>query len=191
MTATDTEARIYVACLASYNNGTLHGAWIDANQDADEIRQDIVDQVLSTSPHPTPGITGVARDGSVYPHCSEEWAIHDYEGFGGLKLSEYESIDTVAELARLIAEHGGAYAAYVDAVGSDYATEDGFRDAYHGEHKSGEDYAEEFATECYDLAKMGNLANYIDWEKFARDMTYDGWHFIDAPGGHVYVFSNL
>lgn len=23
---------IYVACLASYNNGYLHGQWIDANQ---------------------------------------------------------------------------------------------------------------------------------------------------------------
>jgi Antirestriction protein (ArdA) len=27
-----TEPRIYVACLAAYNNGYLHGAWIDAIQ---------------------------------------------------------------------------------------------------------------------------------------------------------------
>jgi antirestriction protein len=27
-----TEPRIYVACLAAYNNGNLHGAWIDATQ---------------------------------------------------------------------------------------------------------------------------------------------------------------
>lgn len=26
--------RIYVACLASYNNGVLHGKWIDATADA-------------------------------------------------------------------------------------------------------------------------------------------------------------
>lgn len=25
--------RIYVACLAAYNSGYLHGSWIDANQD--------------------------------------------------------------------------------------------------------------------------------------------------------------
>lgn len=25
--------RIYVACLAAYNNGSLHGRWIDADQD--------------------------------------------------------------------------------------------------------------------------------------------------------------
>ena len=34
----DSNPRIYVACLAAYNNGYLHGAWIDADQGADEIR---------------------------------------------------------------------------------------------------------------------------------------------------------
>ena len=28
----DSNPRIYVACLAAYNNGYLHGAWIDADQ---------------------------------------------------------------------------------------------------------------------------------------------------------------
>ena len=35
------EPKIYVACLAAYNNGILHGRWIDANQDADTIRDEI------------------------------------------------------------------------------------------------------------------------------------------------------
>ena len=33
---------IYVACLASYSNGVLRGAWIDAAQDADAIHAEIV-----------------------------------------------------------------------------------------------------------------------------------------------------
>lgn len=34
--------RIYAACLASYNNGVLHGAWIDVDgKDADDIQQEI------------------------------------------------------------------------------------------------------------------------------------------------------
>ena len=33
--ATESNPRIYVACLAAYNNGYLHGVWIDADQDAD------------------------------------------------------------------------------------------------------------------------------------------------------------
>ena len=28
----NTKPRIYVACLAAYNNGILHGAWIEATE---------------------------------------------------------------------------------------------------------------------------------------------------------------
>jgi hypothetical protein len=38
-----TKTRIYVACLASYNNGVLHGRWVDADQDADDIRSEIAE----------------------------------------------------------------------------------------------------------------------------------------------------
>lgn len=41
--------RIYVACLASYNNGVLHGRWIDANQSAD----DLAGRLLATRCNPT------------------------------------------------------------------------------------------------------------------------------------------
>lgn len=34
---TSSDIRIYVACLAAYNNGILHGAWIDADQDVDDM----------------------------------------------------------------------------------------------------------------------------------------------------------
>lgn len=45
-------ARIYVACLASYNNGRLHGAWIDcAGKDADDINAEIA-TMLRASPYP-------------------------------------------------------------------------------------------------------------------------------------------
>jgi hypothetical protein len=42
---------VYIACLASYNNGILHGAWLDLEGDIDE--EDIqagIDWVLATSP---------------------------------------------------------------------------------------------------------------------------------------------
>ena len=52
-TATDTDTpRIYVACLASYNAGILHGEWIDAT-DADEIRE-AIETMLSKSRHSLP-----------------------------------------------------------------------------------------------------------------------------------------
>lgn len=37
---------------------------------------------------------------------AEEWAIHDYEGFEGVRVAEYAGIDGVAETAAFVAEHG-------------------------------------------------------------------------------------
>ena len=42
--------RIYVACLAAYVNGHLHGSWIDV-EDEDSI-QDAVRAILKSSPSP-------------------------------------------------------------------------------------------------------------------------------------------
>ena len=81
--------RIYVACLAAYNNGHLHGRWIDASQGESHIWEQ-TRAMLAASP----------EDGA------EEWAIHDYEGFEGAPLSEYASFETVAALADFIEERG-------------------------------------------------------------------------------------
>ena len=38
------------------------------------------------------------------------------------------------------------------------------------------DVAYEIIDECYNLEKMlGNLANYFDYNAFARDLSYDGY----------------
>jgi antirestriction protein len=170
MPTNDDTPRIYVACLACYNDGKLHGVWVDAI-DADEI--ETARLALQTE----------------CGHLDNDWAIHDYEGFCGIKLGESESFTDVAELARLLEEHGPAYAAYVENVGAKYATEDGFRDAYQGEFDSAEAYAEELVAELYDLKALGNLANYIDYEAFARDLGFDGYTFSRAPSGGVFVFA--
>ncbi len=39
--AIENAIRIYVACLAAYNNGILHGAWIDATQGEDGILRNV------------------------------------------------------------------------------------------------------------------------------------------------------
>jgi hypothetical protein len=51
------------------------------------------------------------QSGPRSPPCSpvegaEEFAIHDYEGFEGVSISEYAGIDSVARIAVFIAEHG-------------------------------------------------------------------------------------
>ena len=112
--------RIYVACLAAYNAGRLHGVWIDANQSAEDIHSEVAD-MLAVSPEPG----------------AEEWAIHDYEGFTPLRLSEWESFERVSAIAAGIAEHGAAFTAWLsyddDRDPADVQT---FEDAYRGEWDS-------------------------------------------------------
>ncbi|UFQ16444.1 MULTISPECIES: antirestriction protein ArdA [Streptomyces] len=95
---------IYVASLADYTAGRLHGAWIDADQDADDIRAEIAD-MLAASP------TGDAED----------YAIHDSENFG-MDLPEYISIDDVAKLAELVTQHPPELVAHFRGEG--YALDD-------------------------------------------------------------------
>ncbi len=167
-TTTDTP-RIYVVCLASYNTGTLHGEWIDAI-DADVIREEI-QEMLDASPEP----------------IAEDWAIHDYDGFGSLSLLEHEDVDKVAELGALIEEHGEAFAAYANRVGVDYATEGGFQDAYCGEWNSEKAYAENSFDELYLHEIPDHLQPYIDYEAFTRDLFMDCYSSVDCEGG-VFVF---
>ena len=68
---TDTETKIYVADLAAYNSGVLHGVWLDASEDMDYI-QDKVNDMLKRS----------------HVHDAEELAIYDYEGFAGRSVAE-------------------------------------------------------------------------------------------------------
>ncbi len=168
-TTTQTPPKIYVACLAAYNNGFLHGQWIDANQEAEAIHSEIED-MLTQSP-----VGG-----------AEEWAIHDYEGFFGLRLSESEDIGTIAEIAAMIKECGPAWCAYADHVGLDYATKEGFEEAYNGEWDSEKAFAEDLAGATMEIPK--HLECYIDYEKFARDLFISDYFSAEAEGSKVYVF---
>ena len=164
--------RIYVACLAAYNNGQLHGAWIDADQSADAIHDEIRAMLAAS---PIPG--------------AEEWAIHDYEDFGGIQLSEYEDIDRVAEIAALLVEHGEAFGVWADYYGNAVSAEE-FRDAYRGEYDSEEAYAEEYIGDTGMLDSIPeNLRYYFDYERFARDMFMSDMHSVRSGHGTVYVFA--
>jgi antirestriction protein len=167
---TDTP-RLYVACLASYNAGILHGEWIDAT-DADEIRE-AIQTMLSKSREP----------------MAEEWAIHDYEGFGPIRLSESEDIDRVGELAAMIEEHGPAFAAYADHMGIDHATEESFQDAFCGQWDSEQAYAENLFDELYLSDVPEHVQPYIDYESFARDIFISDSYSVESESG-VFVFHN-
>lgn len=167
------DPRIYVASLADYNAGRLHGAWIDAAQDADAIQEE-VNAMLAKSPEP----------------IAEEWAIHDHEGFGGLKFNEWESFERVSAIAQAMEEHGeGPIGAYL----ADYpdADLDDFEETYAGEYDS----EEAFADELLDIGVFGeipeHLEPYIDTERIARDLFMGDYWSAQSDTYTVYVFRRI
>jgi antirestriction protein len=127
---------------------------------------------------------------------AEEWAVHDYEGFGPVRLSEYETLATISRVARGIAEHGPAFAHWAELVGLDDADElDRFEEAYLAHAESVEAYAEELLDELgyvqlIEEAVPKHLQPYVtlDVEGFARDLELSGDITTSEGDGGVYVF---
>lgn len=163
------DIQIYVACLAAYNNGHLHGRWINAQQDAYDIYADIR-EMLATSPM----------------EYAEEWAIHDHEGFEGASVSEYMGIDEVAELAAFIGEHGEIGGKLVGHFGDLGDARNAIEDAYAGEYRSLADFAEELTDETGRVPE--HLRFYIDYERMARDMEICDVFTLQTGFEQVHVF---
>jgi len=170
--STNLNPQIYVACLASYNNGRLFGEWIDATLEPALIQEEIFN-MLAKSP--------VAN--------AEEFAIHDYEDFGCICLDEYESISNVHEIAIFIQEHGelGAelYAFTGDLKDSKYMLENN----YHGEHDSELNFAIQLFEDCYMYEVPKAIQYYIDYDAFRRDLFSSDYCSVNINGS-VHVFSN-
>jgi len=166
------EIRIYVACLAAYNNGILHGRWIDATQDAADIQSE-VREMLAASP-----IAG-----------AEEWAIHDYEGFEGAQVSEYEGFERVAELAAFIAEHGALGGKLIEHYSCDLNdARRAMEDSYFGEYPSVADFAQESTENAHDIPEA--LAPYIDYAAMGRDWAISDLLVIEIGFEQVHIFGS-
>jgi antirestriction protein len=169
----NSEIRIYVADLAAYNNGRLHGVWIDATQDPDDIQEQI-NTMLADSPE----------------QDAEEYAIHDYEGFDGYGLGEYEGIETAHEIACFIDENPELGGELLNNFGGDL--EDArkvIEDNYCGCYKSLADYAEELTEGTTQIPE--SLAYYIDYERMGRDMELGGEVYtIETGCEEIHIFWN-
>ena len=172
MGETTTKPRIYVACLAAYNHGRLHGAWIEAAQEAWALWDD-VQAMLAVSP-----IAG-----------AEEWAIHDCEGFGSVHLHESEGFERVAALAQFIAENGSLAAALLNYHEGDLdEAQEALSNRYLGSHASLADFVQDQTEETTTIPPM--LRHYIDWQAMARDAQLSGDVFtITAQWDVVHVFA--
>lgn len=156
--------RIYVASLIDYNAGRLHGAWLVADADIERLQAG-VQAMLAASPEP----------------LAEEYAIHDYEGFGDVHLSEYEDLGRVAVIGSGIATYGEAFAAWVSVLdGGEAVSVQRFEEAFRGTWASLTAYADDLLA---DLGAESYLTAIPDWlqpyvelrnEAFARDIVLGG-----------------
>lgn len=173
--------RVWIGSLADYNNGALHGDWVDAAVDDEELIA-VAQRILATSEEPD----------------AEEYAIFDYDDFGDFKVEQYEQLSLVAKVARGIQEHGDAFAAWAQLHDADPDMLDAFEDSYLGEYDSPEDWARgvlgDGDVERRIEQEFGqHLAPYIrvDYEGWARDAWLGGDVFVMyQENGRHWVFSS-
>jgi antirestriction protein len=120
---------------------------------------------------------------------AEEWAIHDYEGFGPLRISEWESFQRVAAIGKGIDEYGLGFAAWLSYDESrDPSDLTAFEDAFLGEYESLRAYAEDWADTAglYDqVDKIDSPYIAVDLDLLERDLDIE-LYTVESEHG-VYV----
>lgn len=184
--------RIYVACLASYNAGRLHGRWIDVTDlDADDIGAEIAN-MLQGSP---------ARN-------AEEYAVHDYEGFPAAiarDLGEYPSPQDIVAVAEYLTDDDiapgmplWARAGLLDYLGRPMSI-DNARDVlesgtlYDSRQAMGDQYIDDILDACRLSPDLRKALEEITWHVDSADvfdsLTADSI-VIEGPDEQVAVFSS-
>jgi antirestriction protein len=130
------------------------------------ITADFTEKVLCGAPHNT---------------------FHDFEGFHGLRLAEYESMET--DIANLIAEHGQLGAELISHCDSPDAAREALDDNYQGSFDSPAAWAEQLLDDSGDLAQIPErLRGYFDFESYARDAELSGDIFVIEVDFQHHVF---
>lgn len=183
--------KIYVASLSDYNAGELHGAWIDASVDIDEMQLEI-NAMLRASRHPNVMVTDPVTGESV--PSAEEWAIHDSEGLGN--LAEYAGLAEVArrvEIADVADDNDIPFNVLFEAMEDMGETDAEYfvRDKFRGSYDSWSSFAQSWTEETCDMKQVPEWLQYhIDWDSVARDFRLSG-DFVgyrDGDFGELYIF---
>ena len=163
---------IYLNTWGNYNeNGADGGEWITLPMDADELAE-VMERIADAMGDNDP-----------------EWFVNDYEWtceWDGREIDENENIEDLNEYCERLDDlnewEQTIYAAAVEYWGEKYVDLDDL-DGYSllTDVKNDYDLGYYWAVEsgCYDLEKMGHLANYFDYESFGRDIA------IEADGGYT------
>lgn len=175
--------RVWIGCLACYNNGRLVGEWYDAADAADKTIEDV---------HVDSGSLPNAS-------CEELWVM-DHEGFDGWLDGECSPMEAqrIHDVVAAIEDDdfdAGAVRAWADNEGRtleewDAPTRQDFEDAFAGEWASEMEYVEELVADTGMLHGVDEtLARYFDFEAFRRDIFMSDMYSVKVSwSSSVWVF---
>jgi antirestriction protein len=168
-----TEQRIYVADLAAYNQGHLRGVWLDLDDyaDSDDVYE-AINEMISSSP----------------AFGAEEWEIHDYEGWGGMRADRY-TIEALHQIAEVMEEYGaypvGTVVYLTDWTPEHGSIEDAVQEIYGGSVESGQD---EYDWAWDEMESQGLFHDLPDWiEGRMKQALAVAWFDDLAAGGGITV----
>ena len=170
---------VYIACLAAYNSGTLHGYWVDLEEasSVEDIRECIA-YTLATSP----------------ALGAEEYAVHDHQGLPACLQSEWPDWQQVeAFMEARYSLHETERSAHLIACNINHRVldEQEFSESFCGFWERPEDFAQEQAEQTADHDVDWNQwpINCIDWQSAWRDLSCDGYHaeFVANEGYAVFA----
>ncbi|MEX9764959.1 antirestriction protein ArdA [Proteus mirabilis] len=173
---------VFITNLGKYNEGELVGEWLELPATSKEIEHCLM---------------RIGIDGIQY----EEYFLTDYESsIDGLSsyISEYSLLDELNELATQLAmlspDEIDLYQAAIE-IGSSASSIhdlihladnlDSFQQlaGVNNEYDLGYYWIEE--SGCYDLAQLGHLSHYFDYERYGRDVCLEQGGIFHS-GGYVY-----
>ena len=173
-TKTITENRVYVACLACYNEGKINGQWMTADELEIAWEHDWVDE--STDKR------------ILCPHDEhEEWAIHDYDGdVSRLNMGEHPDIPELIEHMNALDDYDGtsyvpAFLMAEEMIGRFPSQEEveNLMDVWEMVDDTSE-WAEELCSEIYhtELEAVPHFITVtIDWEWVADQLLHDYYSY--------------
>ena len=175
------EIKGFITNLGKYNEGELIGKWITF-----PISDDDLQAVLKKI-----NCCYYDEDGEYINTGYEEFFFTDWETDFCNTFGEYEQIEDINEFAEKLEEWDeDTFNAVCEIWGSDIAL-NGDNDDYilYSDINSCYDLGYYWIEEsgCYDTSSLGSLSNYIDYEGFGRDISYEANGGFSAYGWVEYV----
>ncbi|MDP2077815.1 MAG: antirestriction protein ArdA [Sulfuricurvum sp.] len=169
--------RVYITDLACYNNGILHGEWVELPCDnLGEVVQGILDEG-----------TKICKDSIKH----EEYFLTDYEDCLN-QASEYSNVFELNHIAQRLEGMDEQQIKVIEFLLGDNIVNDIDEAIEHIDdviiHEGTmEDIAEEYVENTVDMSSLPDLIRYhIDYEGIGRDLYIDGNYYKDEENGVIY-----